>query len=138
MPPGLLEDGILYVLTRGSPLTGSGKSFTPLSRMHWANLRLADCCLGVRFELNVPGGCRSLQAVDGLRATPRGLTLTPYSNSFFAFGSGKSLTPLARMHSANFTAFSRAVSFLSGAGVPVLLAVPVSEGAFEPQPALIS
>ena len=77
MPPGLLEDGILYVLTRGSPLTGSGKSFTPLSRMHWANLRLADCCLGVRFELNVPGGCRSLQAVVAFFHTS-GVTLTPY------------------------------------------------------------
>ena len=30
MPPGRLEDGILVVSTRGSPLTGSGKSFTPL------------------------------------------------------------------------------------------------------------
>src|SRR5215213_2752827 len=41
------------------------------------------------------------------------------------------------MHSANFTALSRAVSFLS-APVPELLARPVSEGAFEPQPALIT
>ena len=36
-----------------------------------ANLRLADCCLGVRFELKVPGGCRSLQAVLPA-STPRG------------------------------------------------------------------
>ena len=92
MPPGLLLDGILYVSMRGSPLTGSGKSFTPLSRMHLANLRLADCCLGVRFADNVPGGCRSLQAVVACFHTA-GLTLTPYSNWFFAFGSGKSLTP---------------------------------------------
>jgi hypothetical protein len=60
------------------------------------------------------------------------------------------------MHSANFTALSRAVSFLFPpvaellavperlalpellAGVPELLAAPVSEGAFEPQPALIT
>src|SRR5215216_7287898 len=40
------------------------------------------------------------------------------------------------MHSANFTALSRAVRFLLPP-VPELLAVPVSEGAFEPQPALI-
>ena len=43
------------------------------------------------------------------------------------------------MHSANFTALSRAVSFLSAVLLAVaVLAVPVSEGAFEPQPALIS
>jgi hypothetical protein len=36
------------------------------------------------------------------------------------------------MHSANFTAFSRAV--LAVRALPELLAVPVSEGAFEPQP----
>jgi hypothetical protein len=57
------------------------------------------------------------------------------------------------MHSANFTAFSCLVSFLSAPllvssvllvpvllvllVVSVLLAVPVSEDAFEPQPALI-
>jgi hypothetical protein len=52
------------------------------------------------------------------------------------------------MHSANFTPLSRAVSFLFGpvsellavsepVVVPELLAAPVSEGAFEPQPALI-
>src|SRR5919199_2643166 len=117
MPFGVFEDGILYVLTRGSPLTGSGKSFTPLSRTHLANLRLADCCSGVRFADNVPGGCRSLQAVVA-RFHTAGVTLTPYSNWFFSFGSGKSLTPCARMHSANFTALSRAVSFLSA---PLLL-----------------
>jgi hypothetical protein len=73
-------------------LTGSGKSFTPLSRTHLANLRLADCCLGVRLEENVPGGCRSLQAVVA-RVHTAGVTLTPYSNWFFSLGSGKSLTP---------------------------------------------
>jgi hypothetical protein len=59
------------------------------------------------------------------------------------------------MHSANFTAFSRAVSFVFAPllavpvpvlvvpvllvllAVPVLPAVPLSEDAFEPQPALI-
>src|SRR4051812_41820462 len=100
--------------------------------MHWANLRLADCSLAVRFELNVPGGCSASHASTAFCHT-RGVTLTPYSKSFFAFGSGKSLTPCARMHSENFTAFSRAVSFL----VAVLVAVPVAEGAFAPQPVLI-
>src|SRR4051812_50075748 len=83
--------------------------------MHWANLRAPDCSLGVRFELNVPGGCRSLQAVVA-RFHTAGVTLTPYSNSFFAFGAGKSATPCARMHSANLTAFSRADAFLGLAG----------------------
>src|SRR3954462_2458635 len=143
MPPGRLEEGILYVSTTGSPLTGSGKSFTPLARTHLANRRVADCCLAVRFALNVPGGCRSLHAVVAFFHTAR-LTLTPYSKSFFAFGSGKSRTPCARMHSANFTAFSRTVSFLLLPGLAVLpaapesLAVPDPEGALEPQPAPIS
>src|ERR671931_2484717 len=93
--------------------------------MHWANLRAADCCLGLRFPDNVPGGCRALQAVVALFQTA-GVTLTPYSNWFFSSGSGKSRTPCARMHSANFTALSRAVSFLFAPllVVPVLLVVP--------------
>ena len=53
-----------------------------------------------------------------------------------ASGSGNSRTPFSRMHSANLTAFSRPVAgFVSP--VPAVLAVPVSEGAFEPQPAPI-
>src|SRR3954465_8317774 len=136
----------------GSPLTGSGKSFTPWSRTHWANLRLADCCLGDRFELNAPGGLSALQASTAFSHTSR-VTSTPKLTSPFASGSGKWGTPLARMHSANFTAFSCLVSFLSApllvSSVPlvpvllvllvvsVLLAVPFSEDAFEPQPALI-
>src|SRR4051794_41860367 len=83
--------------------------------MHWANLRASDCSLCVRFELNVPGGWRSLQAVVA-RFHTAGVTLTPYSNSFVAFGSGKSATPCARMHSANLTAFSRADARLGLAG----------------------
>src|SRR3954453_8586664 len=132
MPPGRLKEGILYVSTTGSPLTGSGKSFTPLARTHWANLRVADCCLAVRFALNVPGGCRALHALTA-RVHTVSLTLTPYSKSFFAFGSGKSLTPCARMHSENFTAFSRAVSFvlLPPPELPAVL-VAVSGAALEP------
>jgi hypothetical protein len=45
--------------------------------------------------------------------------------------------PFSRMHSANFTALSRSVAFLVPP-VPVLLPVPVSEGAPEPQPALFT
>ena len=144
MPPGLLEDGILYVSISGSPLTGSGKSFTPLSRTHWANRRLADCSLGVRFELNAPGGLRALHASMAFSHTSL-VTSTPKFVSPFGSGSGKWGTPFARMHSANFTAFSCLVSFLSAPlpvsvlpTVAVLPAVPVSEAAFEPQPALIS
>src|SRR5215208_2737146 len=50
-----------------------------------------------------------------------------------AGGSGNSLTPLSRMHLANFTAFSRLVAFV----LPPLLPAPVSEDASE-QPALIT
>ena len=52
-----------------------------------------------------------------------------------ASGSGNSRTPFSRMHSANLTALSRAVVGLSP--VPAVLAVLVSDGAFEPQPAPI-
>src|SRR5207237_5223353 len=101
MPPGLLEDGILYVSIMGSPLTGSGKSFTPWSRTHRANLRLADCCLGLRFELRAPGGLSALHASTALSHTSL-LTSTPKFHWPFGSGSGKCGTPFARMHSANF------------------------------------
>src|SRR3954447_23869755 len=95
--------------------------------MHWANLRLADCCLGVRLLDNVPGGCRSLHAVVACFHTA-GLTLTPYWKSFLASGSGKSATPCARLHAANFTALSCAESVVSWEP-------PFPEDALEPQPA---
>jgi hypothetical protein len=62
----------------------------------------------------------------------------PATNSWSpdAFGSGNSLTPLSRMHSAKFTAFSRAV--LAVPALPEPAGGAVSEGAFEPQPTLIS
>src|SRR4029453_13297232 len=41
------------------------------------------------------------------------------------------------MHAANFTALSRALSCFLSPPAPPLLAVPVSEDASEPQPALI-
>ena len=46
MPPSVAEDGIRFVSTSGSPSTGSGKSFTPFSRMHWANSRRVVLLLG--------------------------------------------------------------------------------------------
>src|SRR5258708_31109410 len=105
MPPGLLEDGIRVVSMRGWPLTGSGKSGTPCSRMHRANLTAADSCAEFSFALKVPGGCRVLHAATAFIHTAL-LTLIPYDgNAPDAFGSGKSLTPLTRMHSENFTAF---------------------------------
>src|SRR5438477_3174574 len=92
--------------------------------MHWANLRAVDSCAGVSFALKEPGGCSSLHALTAL-VHFAALTLIPKEGkSPDAFGSGKSLTPFARMHSVNFTALSRAVSFVSPA-VPVLPAVPV-------------
>src|ERR1700712_1604886 len=99
MPPGFSEDGILYVSISGSPLIGSGKSFTPLSRTHWANLRLADCSLEVRLELSAPGGFRALQASTAC-SHPSLVTSPPKLKSPCGSGSGKCGTPLARMHSA--------------------------------------
>src|SRR5438876_7750152 len=91
--------------------------------------------------LKDPGGCSSLHAPRAFFHSA-GLTLIPKDgNSPDAFGSGKSPTPFARMHSVNFTALSRAVRFLfppvpvplAGPAVlvPPLLRVP-------PQPALIT
>ena len=98
---------------RGCPLTGSGKSGTPCARTHCANLSAADSCAGVSFALNVPGGCSALHAATAFVHTA-GVTLTPYEgNAPEAFGSGKSPTPLVRMHSENLTAFSRGVRVLA-------------------------
>ena len=53
--------------------------------------------------LNEPGGCSSLHALTAL-VHFAALTLTPKEGkSPDALGSGKSLTPFARMHSGNFT-----------------------------------
>src|SRR4051794_12819487 len=105
--------------------------------MHWANLRAVESCAGVSFALKEPGGCSSLHALTALFHSA-GLTLIPKDgNSPDAFGSGKSPPPFPRMPWVNFPALSRAVRFLFPP-VPELLAVPVSEGAFEPQPALIT
>src|SRR5437764_5235847 len=127
MPPGLLADGILVVSMSGCQLTGSGKSGTPFARTHWANLRAADSCAGVSFALKVPGGCKDLHAATAFVQTA-GVTLTPYDGNWpDASGSGKSPTPLVRMHSVNFTAFCRGVSVRAA----VLVVLPVSATAVE-------
>src|SRR5262249_52981656 len=90
IPSGVSVDGIFVVSTMGSPWTGSGKSLTPCARMHWANLRAADNCLGLRCALKEPGGCSSLHARRAL-PHPAGLTLIPkVGTSPDVFGSGKS------------------------------------------------
>src|SRR5512132_2892636 len=94
----LSVDGIFVVSTRGSPLTGSGKSLTPFARMHCANSRAADNCFGLR--------CAHFVHTAGLTLIPK------VGHSPDAFGSGKSGYPFSRMHSENFTAFSRGVAVL--------------------------
>ena len=104
-------------------MTGSGKSFTPLSRMHWANLRRVLLLLG-RFACAPvnPGGCRSLHALMAcsnaavLVSSDEPFAIPSMVNSPDASGSGNSLTPLSRMHSANLTALSRLVAFCVAAG----------------------
>jgi hypothetical protein len=71
------------------------------------------------------------------------LTLIPkLGKSPDASGSGKSLTPFARMHSVNFTALSRAVSVeLAVAVLGVVFVVPADPAPpvlVPPQPALIT
>ena len=48
MPPLVEEEGIRFVSTSGPFKVGSGKSGTPFSRTHWANLRRAVNCCGVK------------------------------------------------------------------------------------------
>ncbi|MGO9899010.1 MAG: hypothetical protein ACLP0J_04810 [Solirubrobacteraceae bacterium] len=47
--PGSATDGIRLVSMSGPFGVGSGKSFTPLARMHWANLRAAACSWRLRL-----------------------------------------------------------------------------------------
>src|SRR5262245_10838773 len=127
-------DGIRLVSMRGPSAGGAGKSLMPLSRMHWANLRATFCCSALRLWPVNPGGSRSLHALLAcLNAALLGSTDDPFAtpsmvDSPEASGSGNARTPLARMHSANFTAFSC---------VAAALLPPVSAGAFE-QPATIA
>ena len=90
----------------GSPLAGSGKSCTPLSRMHWANLRLAVCCLGVRSALRLARRLQVLARVDGL-VPHRGAHVDPERATRPSRWRPGSRGRRARgMHSANFTALS--------------------------------
>src|ERR1700677_59640 len=96
---------------RGPLLVGSGKSGTPLARMHWANLRRAAVCWVVKCVGIKPAGSRLWHALmacfhAALLGSSSEPALIPYAKSPEASGSGNSLTPLPRMHSANFTAVS--------------------------------
>jgi hypothetical protein len=67
-----------------------------------------------------------------LGSTDEPFAISSMVNSPDASGSGNALTPLFRMHSANFTAFSCVAAVL----LPPLLPVPVPARVFE-QPATI-
>jgi hypothetical protein len=80
--------------------------------MHWANSRRAALCFGVTLPPVNPGGSRPLHApIACFHAALFVSTDKPFATASTvslpeASGSGNALTPLARMHSANFTAFS--------------------------------
>ena len=99
-------DGIRFVSMRGPVGVGSGKSGTPLSRMHWANLRAFSCSWALLLWPMNPGGSRALHALMAcLNTAALGSTDEPFAipsmvNSPDASGSGNPLTPLLRMHSA--------------------------------------
>ena len=59
-------DGIRVVSMRGPFAVGSGKSGTPLSRMHWANLRAASCCWAAPRAAHEPRWLQVLARADGL------------------------------------------------------------------------
>src|SRR5919198_3167972 len=113
IPAVVFEDGIRFVSTRGPFGVGSGKSGTPLSRMHWANSRRGFLCSAVTLPPVNRGGSRCLHALMAclnaalLVSTDEPFATASIVNSPDESGSGNLLTPLARMHSANFTAFSR-------------------------------
>src|SRR6185437_7090179 len=104
-------DGMRFVSMRGPSGRGSGKSFTPFSRMHRANLRPACCCSELRLLPMNPAGSRSLHALIAcLNAGVLVFSDEPFATASIvslpdALGSGNWLTPLPRMHWANFTAF---------------------------------
>src|ERR1700730_7271823 len=103
--------GIRLVSMRGPFGVGSGKSGTPLARMHWANLTAAPICWGLRLLPTNPVGSRALHApMARFHAGVLGFSDEPFATASMvslpdAPGSGNLLTPLLRMHSANFTAF---------------------------------
>ena len=79
--------------------------------MHWANLRAADCCWGLRLLPVNPAGSRALHALMAcvnagvLVSSDEPFAIASMVSLPDALGSGNLLTPLLRMHSANFTAF---------------------------------
>ena len=99
-PAGPGEDGMRLVSTRGSPLMGSGKSFTPCSRMHWANSRACSCFSALLLPPMNPGGCRSLHAlmaflnVAVLVSSDEPFAIASMVSSPDASGSGNAATPL--------------------------------------------
>ena len=140
--PRPFAEGIFVVSISGPSLAGSGKSLMPLSRMHWANLRAGSCSLALRLRPMNPGGCRSLHAA--MAASNAGLFASsdePFTTPSIvispdASGSGNSLTPLSRMHAANFIALSRPPAFVVGCWCWCWCCCLVSAGVFE-QPAPI-
>ena len=65
-PPGALADGIRFVSTRGWPLTGSGKSFTPFSRMHCGELEGPRLLRGAPLAAREPRRLQVLARAHGL------------------------------------------------------------------------
>src|SRR5438876_8211301 len=93
--------------------------------MHRANSRAASCSWELLWWPVNPDGSRSLHALTAcLNAAEPVSRDEPFAtasmvNAPDASGSGNAPTPLARMHSANFTAFARVLAVLLGALLPV-------------------
>src|SRR5579872_2888079 len=127
-----------FVSMSGPFGVGSGKSGTPLSRTHCANARRAVLCCDVTLPPVNPGGSRFLHApIAFFHAALFGSSDEPFTTASMvsapdALGSGNPLTPLARMHSANFTALSCAETVVAPPPAAVLLPVPADP---PPQPA---
>lgn len=115
----------------------SGKSGTPLSRTHWANLRAASCCWELLVVPVNPGGSSLLHALMAcwnatlLVSTPEPFAIASIVNWPDGPGSGNLLTPFERMHRANCTAFSRLVAVLLAPALPVPAELLFVAGAWE-------
>src|SRR6266516_4120087 len=97
--------------------------------MHCANARAAFCSWGLLWLPENPAGSRYLHALSAcLNAAELVFRAEPFATASMVNApdtseSGNAPTPLARMHSANFTALARVVVDVLLAPLPAVPAV---------------
>ena len=112
IPPFVAADGIRFVSTRGPSVGGVREVLHAVVAHALGELEARLLLLGAPLPPMNPGGSRSLHApMAFFHAAVLGSSDEPFAipsmvSAPDASGSGNSLTPLSRMHSANFTACS--------------------------------